>query len=105
MKTTVLAIVLAWAMAISAQTPPSPPQVQHVTSGHAVRTNPPSPTIEDPAEYDAYVNAVLQMDPVNRIDSLQAFLVQYPNSVAKADVLRIIAATKKLMGTLAKSTR
>lgn len=102
MKTTVLAVVLAWAMVLGAQIP-TPPEVRDVTSGHAVRTNP--PTIEDPAEYDAYVNAVQQIDPVCRIGSLQAFLAQYPNSVMKADVRRLIAATKKLMGASSKSTR
>jgi len=104
MKTTVLAIVLAWAMGLGAQTP-TPPQFQDVTSGHAVPTNLPGPIIEDPAEYDAYVNAVLQSDPVCKIGSLQAFLAQYPNSVMKVHVLRLIAATNKLMGTLSKSTR
>lgn len=104
MRTTLIAIVLAWTIGLNAQAPTSP-QVQDVTSGHAVRTNPPSPTIEDPAEYEAYVNAVQQLDPVSRIGSLQAFLAQYPNSVMKADVRRLIAVTKKLMGTLSKSTR
>ncbi len=105
MRTTVLATVLAWAIALGAQTPAPPPQVQDVTSGHAVRTGLSAPIIEDPAEYDAYVNAVLQSDPVCKIGSLQAFLAQYPNSVMKGHVLRIIAATKKLTGTLPKLTR
>ncbi len=82
MKITVLAIVLAWAMGLGAQAP-TPPQVQGVTSGHAVRTNLPSPIIEDPAEYEAYVNALQQINPVCKIGSLQAFLTQYPNSVVK----------------------
>jgi len=107
MKATVLVIVLAWAIAVGAQTP-TPPQVQAVTSGPAVRTKPPGPIIKDAAEYDAYVNAVLQSDPVSKIGSLQAFLVQYPNSVMKANVLGLIAATNKMMGSnfpLSKSTR
>jgi hypothetical protein len=107
MKATLLAIVLVWAMAVGAQTP-TPPQVQAVRSGHAVRNRLPGPIIKDPAEYDAYVNAVLQSDPVSKIGSLQAFLVQYPNSVMKPNVLGLIAATNKMMGSrfpLSKSTR
>jgi hypothetical protein len=104
MKTTVLAIVLALAIGLGAQTP-TPPQLRDITSGHVIRTNESVPVIEDPAEYEAYVNAVLQIDPSSKIGSLQAFLTQYPNSVMKANVLRLIAATKKLMGTLSKSTR
>lgn len=94
MKTTVLAIVLAWTTAVCAQTP-TPPHVQAVTSGHAVRKRLTEPIIKDPAEYDAYVNAVLQSDPVSKIGSLQGFLVQYPNSVMKANVLGLIAAIHK----------
>lgn len=104
MKTTVLAVVLVWAMGLGAQIP-TPPQVRVITPSHAVQTNPPSPTIEDPAEYEAYVNAVQQIDPVCKIGSLQAFLAQYPNSVMKVYVLRVIAATKKMMSTSSRSTR
>ena len=84
MRTTVLAIVLASGMALGAQTIPAPHQVQQVTSGHSVPTTVARPIIKDPAEYDAYVDAVLQTDPVGRMGSLQAFLQQYPGQRSEA---------------------
>lgn len=46
--------------------------------------------IKDPAEYNAYVGAVQQTDPTAKISALEAFLVQYPNSVMKPDALEIL---------------
>lgn len=41
--------------------------------------------IKDPAEYNAYVNAVQQSDPNAKAQALEAFLQTYPNSVMKED--------------------
>src|SRR5258706_4965390 len=43
--------------------------------------------IKDPAEYNAYVNAIQTTDPNAKAASLEAFLQQYPNSVMKSDAL------------------
>ena len=67
MKTSLVAIVLALA-AVVALSPAAAAQ---------------APVIKDPAEYNAYVGAIQQQDPAAKISGLEAFLVQYPNSVVK----------------------
>jgi tetratricopeptide (TPR) repeat protein len=46
-----------------------------------------APTIKDPAEYNAYVNANGQTNPAQKASALEAFLQTYPNSVMKEDAL------------------
>ncbi len=47
-------------------------------------------TIKDPAEYNAYTNAISQSTPQAKAQAIQAFLQQYPNSVVKVDLLRTL---------------
>jgi hypothetical protein len=44
-------------------------------------------TIKDPAEYNAYTNAIGQSAPAAKAAAIEAFLQQYPNSVVKAQML------------------
>ncbi len=44
-------------------------------------------TIKDPAEYNAYTNAVGQSSPAAKAAAIEAFLQQYPNSVVKQEML------------------
>jgi hypothetical protein len=44
-------------------------------------------TIKEPAEYNAYANATSQSSPQAKAQAIEAFLTQYPNSVAKVDLL------------------
>lgn len=44
-------------------------------------------TIKDPAEYNAYTNAIGQSSPAAKAQAIEAFLQQYPNSVVKKDLL------------------
>ncbi len=44
-------------------------------------------TIKDPAEYNAYTNAVGQSSPAAKAQAIEAFLTQYPNSVVKQELL------------------
>ncbi len=44
-------------------------------------------TIKDPAEYNAYTNAVGQSSPAAKAAAIEAFLTQYPNSVVKTEML------------------
>lgn len=44
-------------------------------------------TIKDPAEYNAYTNAISQSSPAAKAQAIEAFLKQYPNSVVKVDLL------------------
>jgi tetratricopeptide (TPR) repeat protein len=87
MKTTLLAIVLAVAVAAAAQaqaqTQPAAP-----ASGQAQ-----GPEIKDGAEYNAYVGAIQQTDPKAKASALEAFSVQYPNSVMKISTLELLMGT------------
>ncbi|MGB6134268.1 MAG: hypothetical protein WBG54_21000, partial [Acidobacteriaceae bacterium] len=47
-------------------------------------------TIKDPAEYNAYTNATSQPSPQAESDAIESFLKQYPDSVAKIDLLRTL---------------
>ena len=55
-------------------------------------------TIKDPAEYNAYTNAVGQSTPAAKASAIEAFLKQYPNSVVKNDLLEMLMATYQSMG-------
>src|SRR5208337_4492574 len=43
--------------------------------------------VKDPAEYNAYVNAVQQSNPAQKASAIEAFLQTYPNSTMKEDAL------------------
>ncbi len=47
-------------------------------------------TIKDPAEYNAYTNAISQSTPQAKAQAIEAFLKQYPNSVVKVDLLNTL---------------
>jgi hypothetical protein len=44
-------------------------------------------TIKDPAEFNAYQNAITQTDPKAKASASEAFLTQYPQSIVKKAVL------------------
>jgi hypothetical protein len=93
MKTSVLAVVLASALAAGAQQPA--PQTPPPATGAQAQSAPSqaAPEIKDPAEYNAYVAAIQQTDPNGKISNLEAFLVQYPNSVMKTTALELLMNT------------
>jgi hypothetical protein len=96
MKTSVVAIVLAFALSAVGQQPASQPQAQ---SGQPQQQK---KEIKDPAEYNAYVGAVQQQDPTAKISGLEAFLTQYPNSVMKTDALEILMGAYQQTNNQAK---
>lgn len=104
MKKIVLAILLACAMAATTQVPtqaqaaPQNPPAAQGASGAAES----APTIKDPAEYNAYVNAIQQTDPNAKISALEAFLTQYPNSVMKTTALEVLMGTYQGANNAAK---
>lgn len=54
-------------------------------------------TIKDAAEYNAYANATSQSTPQAQAQAIEAFLKQYPNSVAKMDMLqRLMTADQQI---------
>ena len=46
--------------------------------------------IKDQAEYNTYVNALGQANPATKAQTLEQFLLQYPNSVVKEDALEAL---------------
>ncbi len=103
MKTSLVAVVLAVAGAAGVS------QTAAQTSGQAApaaQAQPAAPQqqkqIKDPAEYNAYVGAVGQKDPAALISGVEAFLVQYPNSVMKEDALELLMGSYEKAGNAAK---
>ena len=59
-------------------------------------------TIKDPAEYNAYTNAVGQSSPAAKASAIEQFLQQYPNSVVKEDMLTQLMAAYEQAGNADK---
>jgi tetratricopeptide (TPR) repeat protein len=105
MKTSLVAIVLTFAGIASGQQSATQPQTPPATPAQAqpAAAQPPQKKeIKDPAEYNAYVGAVQQTTPAAKISGLEAFLVQYPNSVMKEDALELLMGTYQQAGNQAK---
>jgi tetratricopeptide (TPR) repeat protein len=101
MKTSLVVIVLAVAAcAASGQTTPQG-QAPAAQPGAASSS---APVIKDPAEYNAYMGAAQQQDPAAKISGFEAFLVQYPNSVMKTDVLEALMRLYQQTNNQAKMT-
>jgi len=65
------------------------------------------PQIKDPAEYNAYVNAVQpseqKSDPAAKAQAIEAFLQTYPNSVMKEDALVTLMGAYQQAGNASKT--
>lgn len=61
------------------------------------------PQIKDPAEYNAYVNAVQQSEPAAKAQAIEAFLQTYPNSVMKEDALALLMGAYQQAGNAQKT--
>src|SRR5208282_4083978 len=59
--------------------------VQQAAAQAAGQAAPAQKQIKDPAEYNAYVNAIQQTTPAAKAQALEAFAQTYPNSVMKED--------------------
>lgn len=94
MKKVVVASVLAVATGIAYYLPAAlaldDDQSQGAQSGQI--------TIKDPAEYNAYTNAVGQSSPAAKASAIEQFLTQYPNSVVKEDMLQQLMAAYEQAG-------
>ncbi|MFT4114181.1 hypothetical protein [Silvibacterium sp.] len=60
-------------------------------------------TIKDPAEYNAYTNAMGQSAPAAKAAAIEAFLQQYPNTVVKRDMLEQLVHAYQATGDQAKT--
>ena len=99
MKRIVLAILLAYTTVAVAQ---NATQSQNPPAGGNANASDQTPTIKDPAEYNAYVTAIQQTDPNAKISALEAFLTQYPNSVMKSTGLEVLMGTYQQTGNQTK---
>ena len=59
--------------------------------------------IKDPAEYNAYVNAVQQSNPAQKAQALEAFLQTYSSSVMKEDALEQLMGAYQQAGDAQKT--
>src|ERR1700744_1960306 len=59
-------------------------------------------TIKDAAEYNAYANATSQSAPAAKAEAIEAFLQQYPNSVAKNEMLGDLMEAYRAAGNAPK---
>lgn len=59
-------------------------------------------TIKDPAEFAAYNNAISITDPAKKGDALLQFVLQYPNTIVKEDVLGDAMIAYQQAGDMAK---
>ncbi len=107
MKTSIVMLVLVLAVSAVAQsTQPQQPGSQQPAAGASAGQPAQAPQqkkeIKDPAEYNAYIQAVQQTDPAQKAIALEGFLQQYPNSVMKVDALELLMATYEQAGNPAK---
>lgn len=104
MKKIFVAMLLVAAVTAVAQTAsaPVPQGTAPVPQGAAPTPTPQKKEIKDPAEYNAYVGAVQQNDAAAKISGLEAFVVQYPNSVMKEDALEALMTAYQQTGNQAK---
>jgi hypothetical protein len=73
-----------------------------VSMVYAQAAQPSQITIKDPAEYNAYTNAVGQSAPAAKAAAIEAFLTQYPNSVVKTDMLEQLMVAYQGAGDMTK---
>jgi tetratricopeptide (TPR) repeat protein len=83
-------IVLASVMALAVISLVSAPTLRAQDAGTI--------TIKDPAEYNSYSQATTQSDPKAKAAALESFLNTYPQSVVKADVLKMLLETYQGLG-------
>jgi hypothetical protein len=60
-------------------------------------------TIKDPAEYNAYTNAIGQSAPAAKAAAIESFLQQYPNSIVKGEMLEQLVGAYQATQDTAKT--
>ena len=86
MKKSLVMMLLVLASAALVQQSVAQAAGQPAASGQASQKK----EIKDPAEYNAYVNAIQQQNPAQKAQALEAFLQTYPNTVMKEDALELL---------------
>ncbi|MGZ4787395.1 MAG: tetratricopeptide repeat protein [Terriglobales bacterium] len=102
MKKSLMTLVLVLAVAsVSFAQQPSAPQ----GAGQPAQQGAPAQKkeIKDPAEYNAYMGAIQASDPNAKVQGLEGFIGQYPNSVMKEDALELLMRTYQQLGNVPKT--
>ena len=94
MKKSLVITLLVLASAALVQQSAAQAAAQPAPSGQATQKK----EIKDPAEYNAYVNAIQQQNPAQKATALEAFLQTYPSSVMKEDALELLMAAYQQAG-------
>jgi hypothetical protein len=95
MKKVVFASMLVAASMVSAAAPAALAQDQGSQSSQL--------TIKDPAEYNAYTNAIGQSTPAAKAAAIESFLQQYPNSIVKQEMLEQLVGAYQATGDTANT--
>jgi tetratricopeptide (TPR) repeat protein len=99
MKTSLLALLLALAVAAYGQQP-APPSSQAGSSAQQPAAGKQQKVIKDSAEYKAYIDAIQTSDPAQRTTLLESFLQTYSNTVMKEDATELLLKTyQQLLAT------
>lgn len=104
MKKSIVVFMVVFAMLAAAVAQQPAQQPAAGAQGTPGQPAPQQKTIKDPAEYNAYVNAMNQADPNQKSIALEGFLQQYPNSVMKEDALELLMGSYQQTGNGAKVT-
>ena len=96
MKKVILASMLVVATLVPVAVPAALAQAQESQQSNQI-------TIKDPAEYNAYTNAIGQSTPAAKAAAIESFLQQYPNSVVKNQLLEQLVSAYQATGDTAKT--
>lgn len=99
MKKSLVMLVLMFAVAGQAQTAQQPAAPQGGQQGAPAQKK----EIKDPAEYNAYMGAIQASDPNTKVQNLEGFLGQYPNSVMKEDAMELLMRTYQQLNNIPKT--
>lgn len=105
MKKVLVYLTLALCTAAAAQTQQQPTGAAGDQQAQGQQSQSGQKTIKDPAEYNAYVSALQQTDANAKVQALEGFLQQYPNSIVREDALEAIMATFQQQNNLASTAQ
>lgn len=100
-KLLVILLVLAFAALALPQQPASDQTARPAQSTGP--SQPKTPEIKDPAEYNSYVSAIQNPNLPQKISGLEDFITRYPNSVVRKDALEVLMAAYQESGNPAKT--
>ncbi len=102
MKKSLVTMLLVFATAALVQQSAAQGAAQPAQAGQAAPATQ-KKEIKDPAEYNAYVNAIQQTSPQAKAQGLEAFVQTYPNSVMKEDALEQLMVAYQQAGDAQKT--